>query len=85
MRPKENSRYDRKVKAKKTTGKKENPIDKLTALLNEEIAPKLDTPRTERRAFQQYRKASVRLKRLARVLSEDKWTDHPAKVAREKA
>jgi hypothetical protein len=39
------------VKAKKTTGKKENPVDKLTALLNEDIAPKLDTPCTERRAF----------------------------------
>jgi hypothetical protein len=38
-RPKENSRYDSKVKAKKMTGKKENPVDKFTALLNEENSP----------------------------------------------
>jgi len=76
---------ERKDKAKKTMGKKEKRVDEITALLTEEITPKLDTLRAERRAFMQYQKASAELERLARVLRAHEWTDHRAKVARKEA
>jgi structural maintenance of chromosome 2 len=44
------------TRLRKMTGKKENPVDEITALLSEEIAPKLDTHRAERRAFMKYHK-----------------------------
>ena len=76
---------ERKDKAKKTMGKKEKRVDEITALLAEEITPKLDTLRTERRAFMQYQKASAELERLARVLRAYEWTDHRAKISRKEA
>lgn len=76
---------ERKDKAKKTMGKKEKRVDEITALLTEEITPKLDTLRTERRAFMQYQKANAELERLARVLRAYEWTDHRAKVSRKDA
>lgn len=76
---------ERKDKAKKTMGKKEKRVDEITALLAEEITPKLDTLRTERRAFIQFQKASAELERLARVLRAYEWTDHRAKVSRKDA
>jgi structural maintenance of chromosome 2 len=76
---------ERKDKAIKTMGKKEKRVDEITALLAEEITPKLDTLRTERRAFIQYQKASTELERLARVLRAYEWTDHRAKVSRKEA
>jgi structural maintenance of chromosome 2 len=66
-------------------GKKEKRVDEITALLAEEITPKLDTLRTERRAFMQYQKASAELERLARVLRAYEWTDHRAKISRKEA
>jgi hypothetical protein len=76
---------ERKDKAKKTMGKKEKRVDEITALLTEEITPKLDTLRTERRAFMQYQKANAELERLARVLRAYEWTDHRAKASRKDA
>ena len=76
---------ERKDNAKKTMGKKEKRVDDITALLAEEITPKLDTLRTERRAFMQYQKASAELERLARVLRAYEWTDHRAKISRKEA
>jgi len=76
---------ERKDKAKKTMGKKEKRVDEITALLAEEITPKLDTLRAECRAFMQYQKTSTELERLARVLRAYEWTDHRAKVARKEA
>ena len=46
-----------------------------------EIAPKLDTLRTERRALKRYQKASTELERLACVPFASEWTDHRAKIA----
>ena len=76
---------ERKDKAKKTMGKKEKRVDEITALLAEEITPKLDTLRTERRTIMQYQKASAELERLARVLRAYEWTDHRAKISRKEA
>ncbi|KAI0296748.1 condensin complex subunit SMC2 [Multifurca ochricompacta] len=76
---------ERKDKAKKTMGKKEKRVDEITALLAEEITPKLDTLRSERRAFMQYQKASAELERLARVLRAYEWSDHRSKASRKDA
>jgi structural maintenance of chromosome 2 len=76
---------ERKDKAKKTMGKKEKRVDEITALLTEEITPKLDTLRTERRAYMQYQKAGAELERLARVLRAYEWHDHRAKASRKDA
>jgi structural maintenance of chromosome 2 len=76
---------ERKDKAKKTMGKKEKRVDEITALLAEEITPKLDKLRSERRAFMQYQKANAELERLARVLRAYEWTDHRAKASRKDA
>ena len=45
-------------------GKKENRVYEITALLAEEIIPKLVTVRVERRAFMPYQKASAEFERL---------------------
>jgi structural maintenance of chromosome 2 len=66
-------------------GKKEKRVDEITALLAEEIAPKLDTLRTERHSFIQYQKASAELERLAHVLRAYEWSDHRAKASRKDA
>jgi structural maintenance of chromosome 2 len=76
---------DRKDKAKKAMGKKEKRVDEITALLAEEITPKPDTLRAERRAFMQYQKTNAELERLTRVLHAYEWTDHCAKVSRKDA
>lgn len=76
---------ERKDKAKKTMGKKEKRVDEITALLAEEITPKLDTLRAERRAYMQYQKAGAELERLARVLRAYEWHDHRAKASRKDA
>jgi len=76
---------ERKDKAKKTMGKKEKRVDEITALLAEEITPKLDTLRAERRAFMQYQKTNAELERLARVLRAYEWTDHRSRVERKNA
>src|SRR5258707_10468910 len=76
---------ERKDKAKKTMGKKEKRVDEITALLTEEITPKLDTLRSERRAFMQYQKANAELERLARVLRAYEWTYYRAKASRNDA
>jgi structural maintenance of chromosome 2 len=76
---------ERKDKAKKTMGKKEKRVDEITTLLAEEITPKLDTLRAERRAFMQYQKANAELERLARVLRAYEWTEHRAKASRKDA
>ena len=76
---------EHKDKAKQNMGKKDKRIDEIMALVAEEITPKLDTLRAERRAFRRSQKASAEIERLARVLRAYKWTDHRAKVPRKEA
>lgn len=45
---------EREDKPKKTMGKKEKHIDEITFLLHEEIMPKLDKLREEKRSFPQW-------------------------------
>lgn len=71
---------ERKDKAKKTMGKKEKKVQEITALLQEEITPKLDTLRKEKRSFIQFQKTCSELERVGRLLRAYEWTE-----ARERA
>lgn len=73
---------ERKDKAKKTMSKKEKRVQEITSLLAEEITPKLDTLREEKRSFLQWQKACSELERIGRVLRAWEWTDGKQRVDR---
>lgn len=76
---------ERKDKAKKTMGKKEKRVDEITSLLAEEIIPKLDTLREEKRSFLQWQKSCSELERIARLLRAWEWTEGNQRVAKKEA
>ncbi|KAL2217917.1 condensin subunit [Thermoascus aurantiacus ATCC 26904] len=59
---------DRKEKAQKTMAKKEMKVREIEALLKEEIEPKLDKLRSEKRAFLDYQQTQSDLERLTRLV-----------------
>ncbi len=59
---------DRRDKAFKTMAKKEMKVQEITELLNEEIEPKLDKLRTEKRAFLDFQQTQSDLERLTRLV-----------------
>ena len=71
---------ERKDKAKKTMGKKDKRVQELTSLLADEITPKLDRLREEKRAFLQWQKAFQELERVGRVLRAWEWTDYKQRL-----
>lgn len=60
---------DRKEKATKTMAKKEMKVLEIEGLLKEEIEPKLDKLRGEKRAWLDYQKTQSELERLTRVVT----------------
>ena len=76
---------ERKDKAKKTMAKKEKRVEEITALLEEEITPKLDTLREEKRSFLEYQKRSTELEKLARLLRAYEWKEATERVKRKEA
>ncbi|THH15903.1 hypothetical protein EW146_g4642 [Bondarzewia mesenterica] len=71
---------ERKDKAKKTMGKKEKRVEEITSLLAEEITPKLDTLRAEKRSFLKWQKACSELERIGRMLRAWEWTEYNKRV-----
>ncbi|KAI0075030.1 hypothetical protein K474DRAFT_1461296 [Panus rudis PR-1116 ss-1] len=71
---------ERKDKAKKTMGKKEKRVQEITSLLAEEITPKLDTLREEKRTFLLWQKSCSELERIGRVLRAWEWTEAKRRV-----
>lgn len=59
---------DRRDKAFKTMAKKEMKVQEIIGLLKEEIEPKLDKLRTEKRAFLDFQQAQSDLERLTRLV-----------------
>ena len=59
---------DRRDKAFKTMGKKEMKVQEITELLREEIEPKLEKLRTEKRAFLDFQQTQSDLERLTRLV-----------------
>src|SRR5258708_3853198 len=76
---------ERKDKARKTMAKKEKRVEEITALLEEEITPKLDTLREEKRSFLEYQKRSTELEKLARLLRAYEWKEATERVKRKEA
>lgn len=66
---------DRKEKALRTMSKKEKKVEEITSLLDEEITPKLDNLRAEKRSFLEYQKACTEIERLTRLLKAFQWTE----------
>ncbi|KDN40089.1 RecF/RecN/SMC protein [Tilletiaria anomala UBC 951] len=64
---------DRKEKAIKTMSKKDQKVKEINALLTEEITPKLDKLREEKRSFLEYQKISSELDRLTRLAKAWEW------------
>ncbi|EPS38793.1 hypothetical protein H072_7458 [Dactylellina haptotyla CBS 200.50] len=59
---------DRRDKALKTMAKKDNKVQEINTLLQEEIEPKLDKLRSEKRAFLDFQQTQSDLERLSRVV-----------------
>lgn len=59
---------DRRDKALKTMAKKETKVNEITKLLKDEIGPKLDRLRQEKRAFLDFQQTQSDLERLTRVV-----------------
>ncbi|KAF2684332.1 RecF/RecN/SMC protein [Lentithecium fluviatile CBS 122367] len=59
---------DRRDKAKKTMAKKETKVQELEGLLKEEIDPKLEKLRAEKRAFLDFQQTQSDLERLTRLV-----------------
>lgn len=73
---------ERKDKAAKTMAKKEKKVSEISSLLSEEITPKLEKLRTEKRAYLAYQKACAELEKIGRVLRAWEWTESNARAAR---
>lgn len=71
---------ERKDKAKKTMGKKDKRVQEITSLLAEEITPKLNTLRSEKRSFIQWQKSCSELEKIARLLRAFEWVDAKDRV-----
>lgn len=76
---------DRKEKARKTMGKKEKRVEEITSLLAEEITPKLDTLRAEKRSFLLWQKSCSELERIGRLLHAWEWTEARERIAKKEA
>ncbi|KAJ6577315.1 condensin complex subunit SMC2 [Mycena capillaripes] len=66
---------DRKDKAIKTMSKKDKKVQEINSLLTEEITPKLDKLRKEKRKFIEFQKAETELQRIERVLRAWEWNE----------
>jgi structural maintenance of chromosome 2 len=72
---------ERKDKAQKTMTKKEKRVQEILSLLEEEITPKLEKLRLEKRSFLEYRKSVSELEKIARVLRAWEWTKGKERVS----
>ncbi|GLB42839.1 putative condensin complex subunit SMC2 [Lyophyllum shimeji] len=73
---------ERKERALKTMAKKDKRVQEILSLLREEITPKLEKLRAEKRSFIAYQKSCSELEKIGRVLRAWEWTDAQEKVAR---
>ena len=71
---------DRRDKALKTMAKKEMKLQEITELLRDEIEPKLEKLRTEKRAFLDFQQTQNDLERLTRVVVAHDYVRYQEKV-----
>lgn len=67
---------DRKDKAQKTMAKKEAKLVEIRNLLNEEIEPKLERLRLEKRTFLEFQKVQTDLEKLSRIIACHYFVDY---------
>ncbi|KAI1877455.1 hypothetical protein JX265_003463 [Neoarthrinium moseri] len=72
---------DRRDKALKTMAKKEMKLQEITELLRDEIEPKLEKLRTEKRAFLDFQQTQNDLERLTRVVVAHDYIRNQEKLA----
>ncbi|KAH8680894.1 SMC2-like protein [Xylariales sp. PMI_506] len=72
---------DRRDKALKTMAKKEMKLQEITELLRDEIEPKLEKLRTEKRAFLDFQQTQNDLERLTRVVVAHDYVRYQEKLA----
>jgi len=72
---------ERKDKAKKTMGKKDKRVQEIKDILREEITPKLNKLRNEKRSYIQYQKSASELERLDRTIRAGEWLDATTRAA----
>src|SRR4051794_37849775 len=70
---------DRRDKALKTMAKKESKVQEITELLREEIDPKLEKLRGEKRAFLDFQQTQSDLERLIRLVVAHDWAKYTEK------
>ncbi|CAG8514249.1 5838_t:CDS:10 [Acaulospora colombiana] len=71
---------ERKEKALKTIAKKEKKVEEINELLNEEIGPKLDKLRTEKRSYLEFQKTESDIERLSRLVIAFEYTKYKDKL-----
>lgn len=71
---------DRKENANKTMGKKEKRVNEIASILEEEITPKLDKLRAEKKAFMDWSRACAELERIDKVLRAHEWTEGQTQI-----
>jgi structural maintenance of chromosome 2 len=71
---------EKKDKAIKTMAKKEKKLEEILSLLDEEITPKLDRLREEKRVFLEYQKTLSELEKLSKLVIAYEWLQDHAKV-----
>lgn len=72
---------DRKERAIKTMSKKDQKVKEINSILEEEITPKLDRLREEKRAYLEYQRASTELERLTKLAKAFEWKQLHARHA----
>jgi len=71
---------ERKEKALKTIAKKEKKVGEITQLLSEEIVPKLDKLRSEKRAYLEFQKTQTEIERLSRIVTSFDYSRYEVRL-----
>jgi structural maintenance of chromosome 2 len=73
---------DRRDKAFKTMSKKDKKVEEINELLTEEIEPKLEKLRTEKRAFLEFQQTQSDLERLTKLVVAHDFLKNSEKVSK---
>ncbi|KAJ1680391.1 Structural maintenance of chromosomes protein 2 [Spiromyces aspiralis] len=72
---------ERKEKALKTIAKKERKIEEITTILSDEITPKLDKLRKQKKAYLEFKNVEIELDRLRRLVVAYDYTKYEERLA----
>lgn len=76
---------DRKEKARKTIAKKERKVNEIRELLENEITPKLDKLRKDKKSYHEYERGKKRLDELLKTVTAHDWWEHRRHEERKRA